>query len=65
MLKVIEILSKIYANIQKERISAFKEFKKDVISNKFPQKKHIIGIKKDELETHSKFFLIKKRFMII
>ena len=30
---------KIYVDMQKERISAFKEFKKDVISNKFPQKK--------------------------
>ena len=51
--------NKIYANIQKERISAYKEFKKDVISNAFPQKKHIIGIKKDELNSF-KVFLNKK-----
>ena len=50
---------KIYANLQKERISAFKEFKKEVISNIFPQKKHIIGIEKNELNLF-KVFLNKK-----
>ena len=51
--------NKIYANIQKERVRAFKEFKKDVVSNIFPEKKNIIGIKKDELNSF-KFFLNKK-----
>ena len=30
--------------MQKERINAFKEYKKDVLSNKFPSKKNIISI---------------------
>ena len=53
---------KIYADIQKERVSAFKEFKKDVISNTFPQKKNIIGIEKNELNSF-KIFLKKKNDM--
>ena len=41
--------NKIYENLQKERISAFKEFKLDVQKNKFPTKKHSISIEKKEL----------------
>ena len=41
--------NKIYENLQKERISAFKEFKIDVQKNKFPTKKHSISIEKKEL----------------
>ena len=47
--------NQIYANIQKERINAFKEFKKDVILNLFPQKKHMIGIEKKELNLFKNF----------
>ena len=50
---------KIYADIQKERVSAFKEFKKDVISNTFPQQKNIITIEEKELNSF-KIFLKKK-----
>ena len=41
--------NKIYENLQKERISAFKEFKLDVQKNRFPTKKHSISIEKKEL----------------
>ena len=41
--------NKIYQNLQKERISAFKEFKLDVQKNRFPTKKHSISIEKKEL----------------
>jgi len=50
---------KIYADIQKERVSAFKEFKKDVISNIFPQQKNIIKVEENELNSF-KIFLKKK-----
>jgi len=56
--------NKVYADIQKERVNAYKEFKKDVISNIFPQKKHIIGIEKNELDLF-KAFLNKKKDMIV
>ena len=46
---------KIYFDIQKERVSAFKEFKKDVIANTFPQKKNIIEIEKNELNSFKIF----------
>ena len=59
MISEIGDLDGFYANIQKERVSAFKEFKKDVVSNIFPEKKHIIEIKKDELNSF-KFFLNEK-----
>ena len=41
--------NKIFENLQKERINAFKEFKIDVQKNKFPTKKHSISIEKKEL----------------
>ena len=34
----------VFKKLQKERVGAFKEFKKDVLSNKFPQKKHSVQI---------------------
>ena len=47
--------NKIYENLQKERINAFKEFKLDVQKNKFPTKKHSISIEKKELINFKKF----------
>ena len=45
--------------MQKERISAFKEFKNDVLTKKYPAKKHSIEIPKEELLKFKKF--IKKK----
>ena len=39
---------KIFSDIQKERIDAFKKYKTEVKKNKFPTKKHTISIKKIE-----------------
>ena len=47
--KLYRNFDKIFKSMQKERISAFKEFKKDVLTNKYPAKKHSIGIDKEEL----------------
>ena len=47
--------NKILDNVQKERILAFKEYKKDVQKNKYPAKKHIISIDKIELNNFRKF----------
>ena len=47
--------NKILDDIQKERILAFKQYKKDVQQNKFPTKKHIISIDKIELNNFRKF----------
>ena len=47
--------NKLYENLQKERISAFKEFKLDVQKNKFPTKKHSISSEKKELINFKKF----------
>lgn len=47
--------NKVFENIQKERINAFKEFKLDVQKNKFPQKKHSISLEKKELNNFKKF----------
>jgi len=57
--KMYRNFSKIFQNMQKERINAFKEFKKDVLTNKYPAKKHSIGIEKTELNKF-KDFLGKK-----
>ena len=57
--KIYRNFSKIFASMQKERISAFKEFKKDVLSKKYPAKKHSIEIPKEELIKFKKF--IKKK----
>jgi 3-methyl-2-oxobutanoate hydroxymethyltransferase len=47
--------NKIYENLQKERVSAFREFKLDVQKNKFPTKKHSISLEKKELINFKKF----------
>ena len=47
--KTYRNFDKIYSNIQKERINAFKKFQSDVESKKFPSKKHSIITKKKEL----------------
>jgi 3-methyl-2-oxobutanoate hydroxymethyltransferase len=39
-----------YARLQKERIAAFGEFKRDVESGAYPASDHIVSIKDDELE---------------
>ncbi len=44
---------------QKERVKAFKEYKSDVINNKFPSNKHSIKIEKKHLENFKKF--LKKK----
>ena len=46
---------KILDNMQKERITAFKEFKKDVVLKKFPGKKHSVKIDVNELNSFKKF----------
>ena len=45
----------IFKKMQIERIKAFKEYKKDVIQNQFPSKKHIIDIQEKELIIFKKF----------
>ena len=47
--------NKILEDIQKERILAFKQYKKDVQKNKYPTKKHVISIDKIELNNFRKF----------
>ena len=46
---------KIFDDIQKERIKAFKEYKSDVIKKKFPAKNNIINIDKTELDKFKNF----------
>ena len=50
--------NKTYANLQKERVLAFKEYQNDVISKKFPSKNNVVFAEKKELEKFKK--LIKK-----
>ena len=45
----------LYKKLQKERVDAFKEFKRDVTSKKFPNKKNVISIDKKELSLFKKF----------
>ena len=45
----------LHKKVQKERVSAFKEFKLDVIKNKFPSKKYSISIEKKELMNFKKY----------
>ena len=47
--KIYRNFNKVFQSMQKERISAFKEFKKDVLGKKYPAKKHSINIEKEEL----------------
>ena len=54
--KMYRNFSKIEDNLQKERISAFKEFVRDVKKQKFPQKKHSINIEKKELKKFKEKF---------
>jgi len=51
---------KILQNLQRERVSAFKEFKSEVKRNKFPTKKHSILLEKKELLNFKKFLKSKK-----
>ena len=51
--------NKVLRGIQKERIKAFKEYKKDVLKNQFPEKKHSIDIDRKELNIFKKFLLDK------
>ena len=53
--KVYRNFINLYKKIQKERVNAFKEFKRDVTLKKFPSKKNIISIDKDELSLFRKF----------
>lgn len=47
--------NRIYENLQKERIKAFKEYKLDVVNNKFPSSKHSIKIDKKEIDNFKKY----------
>ena len=47
--KMYRNFNKIFKSLQNERISAFKEFKRDVSTKKYPAKKHSISIDKEEL----------------
>jgi len=47
--KMYRNFHKIFRSMQKERINAFKEFRKDVEEKKYPAKKHSIEIDKKEL----------------
>ena len=49
---------KIYKELQIERIKAFKEYKSDVINNRFPLNKHSIKIDKKELHAFKKYIKI-------
>ena len=53
--KVYRNFLKKYKQLQKERIDAFKEFKRDVYSKKFPGKKNIITINVKELKLFKNF----------
>ena len=50
--------NKKYEKLQKDRIDAFKEYQKDVLSKKFPSKNNVVFAEKKELEKFKK--LIKK-----
>ncbi len=47
--------NKIYKSLQNERIRAFKEYKADVINNKFPSNRNIIKIEDGELKKFKNF----------
>lgn len=48
---------KIFDNLQKERVKAFKEYKRDIMDKKFPNKSNTIDIDKNELKKFSDSFL--------
>ena len=45
----------IFKKLQKERVLAFKEFKKDILNDNYPQKKHSISIDKEQLNEFKVF----------
>ena len=51
--------NKIYKSLQKERIQAFKEYRNDVIKNKFPSKINMVDIDNSELSKFKSY--LKKR----
>ena len=53
--KMYRNFNKIFKSLQNERISAFKEFKRDVLTKKYPAKKHSISTNKEELIKFKKF----------
>ena len=53
--KIYRNFNKIFASMQKERISAFKEFHKDVSLGKFPGKKNSVSVDKKQLNLFKKF----------
>ena len=48
---------KIFDNLQKERVKAFKEYKRDIMDKKFPTKSYTIDIDENELKKFSDSFL--------
>ena len=48
---------KIFDNLQKERVKAFKEYKRDIMDKKFPTKSNTIDIEDNELKKFSDSFL--------
>ncbi len=46
--KTYRNFNKLYRNLQKERISAFRKFQSDIMKGKFPQKKHSVIASKKE-----------------
>ena len=56
--KIYRNFNKVFKNLQNERISAFKEFKRDVSTKKYPTKKHSISIDKKQLIKFKKFIKI-------
>ena len=53
--KMYRNFDKIFKKMQKERISAFKEFKKDVSTKKYPASRHSIKVDIEELNKFKKF----------
>ena len=58
--KIYRNFNNVFSNLQKERVNAFKEFKKDVLDGKYPAKKHSINIDKNELIKFQNFLKSKK-----
>ena len=58
--KIYSDFSVVFESLQKKRIGAFKEFRKDVSEKKYPAKKHSIDIDQKELIKFQKF--LKKNY---
>ena len=58
--KMYANFNKLNAQIQKERIKAFKKFNSEVKTGAFPSKKHSISIDKKELNNFKKSIVVKK-----